>query len=983
MVQGETPVCGYYVCKNSPFSITGGYYNIQRYNCNSKNDCENTDYDEEHCSEDGYKCFQQSELDVPRERVCDGVCHCKSCDDEAICNGHRYGMFYKDQHNRSSYLPPNRICNGKNNVLDGSDELNCTELGRFCKIELKDFGIFHGGSYVKTGFRLLRNDSVCSVPKTDDVASDGDCVDGFDQINCTDTSLAPLKCKINGTESTVSKYVICKGRSHHLCDNGLDTACVYPEGECRVHKHQVCDGVADCPEGGDEAHRLCRSLTNVSCLRRFSNANAPLKILLEWVGDGVEDCKDGIDEQKELWKQCGKGVTERFIKNNESCNEVLLCPNGQKFITQNELCDQQETCSTESNICSAARKGDIRLGTKFQRKPAHPFCLKGLEEFLRLRGYDRKVQKPLQCHKKLLETPEIAFGVKEKTIVQPNRDKADCKYTFGESYVYHSCSGQCSEENAKCVLSRTLKHNSCFNRENRLYTLAGGKDLTIAFKSKNRGEYDNSVFSCKNGKCIDYDKVCNLENDCGDHSDESECINHFKCNGTDGISEYIPLWRVCDGNLNCLDYTDECNPSCRGNERIIDGNFLSVFAWAIGILATVLNIGTLFSISCQFNRTASNVRIINLILVVIIIVGDLLIGLYLIGISVASTVYGDTYCTKRFEWLTSSYCQLFGVVSTVGGQLSLFAMTILSLVRMVCVKAAVPNYTFSRNIVIGGTLGACCIFLLPLFIAVIPLMSNFENFFVNGWVYLDSTLFIGAPNKHTYISVISAYYNGKIKTPDVFQFSWLNIRNLIEGMFSDDHKGLQHKPLNFYGNHGTCLFKYFVTSDDPQSPFTWALLGVNLCCFFVISYCYIWIFWKSMSSSSKFSTSASRKQTSKQRVLQQKIALMVITDFLSWVPFTVVCILHYCGTIDATKWYPLFSSVILPLNSVINPLLYDSNISSIISKLLRRKSQETSNNTVKMKTTLKGSYRGTSLKLDEKITGHEMLAGTETSQHDV
>ena len=64
---------------------------------------------------------------------------------------------------------------------------------------------------------------------------------------------------------------------------------------------------------------------------------------------------------------------------------------------------------------------------------------------------------------------------------------------------------------------------------------------------------------------------------------------------------------------------------------------------------------------------------------------------------------------------------------------------------------------------------------------------------------------------------------------------------------------------------------------------------------------------------------------SKSSALNRKITLMVLTDFLCWVPFIVVCTLHYFEVLDATKWYSLFSIVILPLNSVINPLLYDNS----------------------------------------------------------
>ena len=31
---------------------------------------------------------------------------------------------------------------------------------------------------------------------------------------------------------------------------------------------------------------------------------------------------------------------------------------------------------------------------------------------------------------------------------------------------------------------------------------------------------------------------------------------------------------------------------------------------------------------------------------------------------------------------------------------------------------------------------------------------------------------------------------------------------------------------------------------------------------------------------------------------------------------------------DATIWYPIFSNIILPINSVFNPLLYDAHIAS-------------------------------------------------------
>ena len=64
-----------------------------------------------------------------------------------------------------------------------------------------------------------------------------------------------------------------------------------------------------------------------------------------------------------------------------------------------------------------------------------------------------------------------------------------------------------------------------------------------------------------------------------------------------------------------------------------------------------------------------------------------------------------------------------------------------------------------------------------------------------------------------------------------------------------------------------------------------------------------------------------------------KIYLIVITDFICWVPFIIVCFLHYGELIDFSKWYPHLSVIVLPLNSVINPMLYSTMLFDSVSAL--------------------------------------------------
>eukprot|EP00116_Pleurobrachia_bachei_P013384 sb/3473646/ len=94
---------------------------------------------------------------------------------------------------------------------------------------------------------------------------------------------------------------------------------------------------------------------------------------------------------------------------------------------------------------------------------------------------------------------------------------------------------------------------------------------------------------------------------------------------------------------------------------------------------------------------------------------------------------------------------------------------------------------------------------------------------------------------------------------------------------------------------------------------------MNCLCFLLISVSYMLIGYK-INLSGRNSGRAGRND----RVLQIKILAIIITDFFCWIPLGVVAFLHLAEEIDATSWYPFFSILILPINSVINPFLNES-----------------------------------------------------------
>jgi hypothetical protein len=281
-----------------------------------------------------------------------------------------------------------------------------------------------------------------------------------------------------------------------------------------------------------------------------------------------------------------------------------------------------------------------------------------------------------------------------------------------------------------------------------------------------------------------------------------------------------------------------------------------------------------------------------------------------------------------------------GIVSTIGTQVSLFAMTSLSVCRLyvVCDKKRIHGKVtnFRRTQIAVWIL---VLITASIAIAIIPIVDKFREYFVNGVKFADELrIFIGTVDKKKLRAILEAYL-GRMKDTDL---SWTTMIEMVRETFShdlnyEDYSSDQSmKMLGFYGNDGVCLFKYFVKPHDPQKQYVWSTIAMNFVCFLSIAACYILIGLLSGRASRKASVYSTRANTTRYNRMNRRIAVIITSDFVCWIPFIVICLLHSLEVIDATPYYSLLSIIILPINSFVNPLILDDTIITAIREPLSR-----------------------------------------------
>ncbi|XP_033638038.1 uncharacterized protein LOC117298813 isoform X2 [Asterias rubens] len=374
----------------------------------------------------------------------------------------------------------------------------------------------------------------------------------------------------------------------------------------------------------------------------------------------------------------------------------------------------------------------------------------------------------------------------------------------------------------------------------------------------------------------------------------------FEHKAFDGLvnlkSLYVDDHRICcffkDKNVECK--TLEPEPPLFMCSNLMPNLVLKIFMWILGISALVGNIFVMIW-RCREETAGRDSRKVHSLLVFNLAASDSLMGLYMMIIAIADVHFGNTYFEQSSEWQTSVPCRLAGFISIVASEASVFFLTLISIDRFLSIV-----FPFSRRHIRPqmGRIISALIWICTLIVGVVPTILAFDS---SSDLYGLSDVCIGLP-----LMTKVARYETRSQTIDAG-----GVANItVEIPYAAEYRASWFFSIALF-------------------------LGVNLLCFAVILICYICIFVSVKMSMKRVRRHKSRDDEVRMAI---KMAAIVMTDFICWIPVIVMGILSQSRIVEIPPetyaWVVVF---ILPINSSLNPYLY--TISDLCSQ--RRRSAST------------------------------------------
>ncbi len=355
-------------------------------------------------------------------------------------------------------------------------------------------------------------------------------------------------------------------------------------------------------------------------------------------------------------------------------------------------------------------------------------------------------------------------------------------------------------------------------------------------------------------------------------------------------------------------------------QRMFPSIFLRISLILLGIVAISTNLISCFVHSSKRNKTSQSKFLMHLSL------ADLIMGVDMLLLACVDIYYSDYFPSFSEKWRNGITCKIASFLSIISSEASVFLLSLISFDR--CMNVKYPLGALKM-----GTKTLFVIWLISAGLGVISVsLSYFDtNMFDVSEVCVGLPMVTRTKLSSTSETLVvptltfyARYYTFSV--PEVGSWFWRRTRLIHENQISNVTT-TDNVPYISSEVSGHQLASYFSII---------VFIGINIICFLFILVCYINI----LHDARKSSKNMNRQQESTK--LAFKVSLVILTDFLCWIPLCVICLFVQLGIFSVSpQVYAWTVAFILPINSSINPFLY--TLSSEISKYFSKRSRSMSN----------------------------------------
>ena len=564
-------------------------------------------------------------------------------------------------------------------------------------------------------------------------------------------------------------------------------------------------------------------------------------------------------------------------------SQVFYCSNGQGCIALEQVCDGQADCLDGSDECVC----DSYLNCERDRN--HIFCRTAQQREIKcgFSSVEEKIAKKRKNDKILgiFQCMKAAFtGIGRNT-------------NFSRDDYVGWCKNKCKQ------LS-----NHCDNIH------WSGLSLDTGTESIN--------YTCGIGSSIELSAdvdVCDGFYDCPNRADEASCANRFYC---DEGSKSIPLSKVCDSVPDCGDLTDECQQCARNNladdKFMISNNYIIYYMIVLIFFVIAFNLLGIFGHATKLYYKTQRYSIkVNSILCLQLCVYDLLMGIYILIITTKNFQYYGSYCIHDVKWRSSMSCNVAGVIFTFSSHGSLLTALIMGLYRCYTCERMLVHFSPTK-LMIGLAMANILIFLSSV-VTLFPI-QYFDKVFVTA-VSFEGNPMIKKGTKPMIDSLIQEYYGYEL---DPNSFSWPDRLARLSNMTSNPEIFKPTGKFGFFNQSPLCIQNLF--SDDMGDGIKLfkiiyvTAIGVMII-LFSVSYAWIAVIrLRSAAPSADKSQKAAKEKNNKKT--SKKVALIISSQLLAWIPIIIATILSYCNQNVPQDFYEIAAIILIPVNSLLNPLFH-------------------------------------------------------------